>query len=149
MRIGVRSLVLLSGLRIWHCRGLWYRLTAVALIGPLAWEFPYAADLAPKRQKKKKEREREKKKEKKKKEERRPPKACWSLNIFKWHKLEFTLSPKQLVNQGCFLAFKAINTIILNPPKMRKQYKWLPTDTSYQVARRLHRVPTHFLSLSF
>ena len=57
--MGVRSLVLLSGLRIWHCCGLWYRLTAVALIGPLAFEFPYAADLAPKRQKKKKKREEE------------------------------------------------------------------------------------------
>ena len=29
--------------------GLWCRLTAVALIGPLAWEHPYAAGLALKK----------------------------------------------------------------------------------------------------
>ena len=33
---------------------LWHRLAAVALVGPLAWEPPYAAGAAPKRQKKKK-----------------------------------------------------------------------------------------------
>ena len=33
---------------------LWCRLAAVALIGPLAWEPPYAAGTALKRQKKKK-----------------------------------------------------------------------------------------------
>ena len=43
---------------------LWYRPAAIALIRPLAWEPPHAADVAPKRQKKKKkkkktERERE------------------------------------------------------------------------------------------
>ena len=31
---------------------LWYRLAAVALIPPLAWEPPYAADEAQKRKKK-------------------------------------------------------------------------------------------------
>ena len=33
---------------------LWCRLAAVALIPPLAWELPYAADAALKREKKKK-----------------------------------------------------------------------------------------------
>ena len=32
---------------------LWRRLTAAALMGPLAWELPYATDMALKRQKKK------------------------------------------------------------------------------------------------
>ena len=31
---------------------LWHRLAATALIGPLAWEPPYAAGMAQKRQKK-------------------------------------------------------------------------------------------------
>ena len=35
---------------------LWYRLAATALIQPLAWECPYAAGMALKRQKKKKKR---------------------------------------------------------------------------------------------
>ena len=58
MRMQVQSLALLSGSRIWCCHELWYRLqmqssdlallwlwrrlAAVALIGPLAWELPYA-----------------------------------------------------------------------------------------------------------
>ena len=68
----VRSLALLSGLRIQRgrelwCRsqtqlrsrvaGLWRRPAAIAPIGPLAWEPPYAAGAAQeiaKRQKKKK-----------------------------------------------------------------------------------------------
>jgi len=65
MRLRVRSLASLSGLRIWHCcelwcrlqTWLWYRLAATALIGPLAWEPPYATGAAlekAKRQKKKK-----------------------------------------------------------------------------------------------
>ena len=33
---------------------LWYRLAAIALIGPLAWESPYAVDTALKKTKKKK-----------------------------------------------------------------------------------------------
>ena len=41
----------LSGLRLWHCRELWCRLAAAALIQPLAWEPPYAAGEALKRQK--------------------------------------------------------------------------------------------------
>ena len=67
-----RSLALLSGLRIWCCVNssvgsrhgsdlallwLWYRPAAAALIGSLAWEPPYAMDVAMKRlkdQKKKK-----------------------------------------------------------------------------------------------
>ena len=59
VKLQVRSLDLLSGLRIWHCRGvghrcglylvllwLWRRLAAVALIRPLAWEPPYAVGAA-------------------------------------------------------------------------------------------------------
>ena len=74
MRLQVRSLALLSGLRLWHCCELWCRLqtwlrsrVAVALLRPLAWEPPYAAGAAlekAKRQKKKK-----KKKERKKEKE--------------------------------------------------------------------------------
>ena len=66
MRLRVRSLASLSGLRIriavrcgvGHRWGsdlallwLWYRLMAAASIGPLAWEPPYAAGAALKRQK--------------------------------------------------------------------------------------------------
>ena len=55
MRTQVLLLALLSGLRIWHCHGLWcshkrssdlallwlwYRPAATALIQPLAWEPP-------------------------------------------------------------------------------------------------------------
>ena len=46
MRMGVRSLASLCGLRIWRCRELWCRLAAVALNEPLAWEPPYAASAA-------------------------------------------------------------------------------------------------------
>ena len=66
MKFWVRSLALLSGLRIWHCRELWCRLqtrlgsgvavawcrlAAVAPIRPLGWEPPYAMGVALKRQK--------------------------------------------------------------------------------------------------
>ena len=54
MRLRVQTVASLSGLRIWHCHELWYRLqtllgswcrpAAVALIWPLAWEPPYAVD---------------------------------------------------------------------------------------------------------
>ena len=70
MRLWVRSLALLSGLRIQliamscgvGCRRgsdlvllwLWHRLVATALIRPLAWELPYASGVALKRQKDKK-----------------------------------------------------------------------------------------------
>ena len=68
MRLRVRSPASLSGLRIRHAVScgighrlspylalLWLRcrLAALALIWPLAWELPYAAVEAPKRQKKK------------------------------------------------------------------------------------------------
>ena len=62
MRMWVRSLALLSGLKIWGCcelwctcrRGsdlmwLWCRPAAVALIQPLAWELPYASSAALKK----------------------------------------------------------------------------------------------------
>ena len=45
---------------------LWCRPAYVALIRPLAWEPPYAAGVALKRQKKKKEKKKKKKKKKKK-----------------------------------------------------------------------------------
>ena len=62
MRLRVRSLSSLSGLRIWCCRELWCRaqmclgagvvaMATLALIRPLAWELPYAASTALKRQK--------------------------------------------------------------------------------------------------
>ena len=54
MRFQVRSMALLSGLRIWCCHELWCRLAATALIQPLAWDLPYATDTALKWQKKKK-----------------------------------------------------------------------------------------------
>ena len=50
----VQSLASLSGSRIRHCHELWRRLAAAALIGPLAWELPYATDAALKSKKKKK-----------------------------------------------------------------------------------------------
>ena len=57
MRFGVRSLASLSGLRIRHGRELWRRPAAAALIGPLAWEPPYAAGAAlQKKEKEKKKR---------------------------------------------------------------------------------------------
>ena len=67
MRTWVRSLTSICGLRFWRCRELWCRLqtqlgsgvavavsrlTAVALIGLLAWEPPYAMGVPLKRQKK-------------------------------------------------------------------------------------------------
>ena len=64
MVLQVRSLALLSGLRIWHtvscgvghrCSSdlillwLWHRSEALALIQPLAWEPPYAVGVAIKK----------------------------------------------------------------------------------------------------
>ena len=70
MRMWVRSLASLSGLRIWHCHELWCRSqmrrssdlalmwlwcrpAAVVPIWPLAWELPYAMGAALKKQEKK------------------------------------------------------------------------------------------------
>ena len=50
MRMQVRSLASLSGLRIQCCRELWYR---PATICPLAWEPPFASGMALKRKRKK------------------------------------------------------------------------------------------------
>ena len=76
MRTQVRSLALLSGLRIRPCHELWYRsqmklgpallwlwrrLAATAPIGPLAWEPPYVVGVALKRQKETRKKERERK----------------------------------------------------------------------------------------
>ena len=47
----VQFLALLSGLKIWHCRELWCRLAAAALIRPPGWEPPYAVGVALKGQK--------------------------------------------------------------------------------------------------
>ena len=65
MRLEIRSLALLSGLRIWHCRELWcshgrgsdlawlwHKPAAIALIRSPAWEPPYAAGAALKEDKK-------------------------------------------------------------------------------------------------
>ena len=52
MWMWVRSLPLLSGLRIRCCHELWHRLAAAAPIVP-SWEPPYAAGAAVKREKKK------------------------------------------------------------------------------------------------
>ena len=52
MRMQVRSLALLSRLKIWRSCELWGRLAATAPIQPLAWELPYAAGVALKRKKK-------------------------------------------------------------------------------------------------
>ena len=49
MRLWVQSLASLSGLRIWCCHELCCRLAAVALIGSLAWEPPYAMGVALKK----------------------------------------------------------------------------------------------------
>ena len=73
MRIRVQSLTLLSGLRIWCCCELWYRLhmllspallwlwcrlAAAAPIRPLAWEPPYVVSVGLKKKKKKKKKDR-------------------------------------------------------------------------------------------
>ena len=46
MRLGVRSLALLSGLRIQRCLEQWCRPAATAPIQPLAWAPPYAKGAA-------------------------------------------------------------------------------------------------------
>ena len=50
LRTPVRSLALLSELRIQRCCELWCRPAATALIQPLAWEPPNASSVALKRQ---------------------------------------------------------------------------------------------------
>ena len=54
MRLLVRSLALLSGLKLRRCHVLWYRPAAIAPTQPLAWEPPYARGGPLKIQKKKK-----------------------------------------------------------------------------------------------
>ena len=54
MRLRIRSLASLSGLRMRCCHELWCRLAAVAPIRPLAWKPPYATGATPKEEKKKK-----------------------------------------------------------------------------------------------
>ena len=49
---------------------LWYKPAAVALIRPLAWDPPYAAGAALKRQKRPKKKKKKKEKEKERKKER-------------------------------------------------------------------------------
>ena len=62
VKFRVRSLALLSGLRIWCCYELWRRLVATALIQLLAREPPYASGAALKRQKDKKKQNKKTKK---------------------------------------------------------------------------------------
>ena len=52
MMMQVKSLDSLSRLRIWHCCEQWCKPAAAALIGPLAWEPPYAESAALKKRKK-------------------------------------------------------------------------------------------------
>ena len=74
MRMQVRSLASISGLRIWCCCGcgvghrhgldlallwLWYRPAATALNQPVAWEPPYAVRVALKKDQKKKKKKNE------------------------------------------------------------------------------------------
>ena len=49
MRMQVRCLASLNGLRIQHCRELWHRPSATAPIQSLVWEPPYAAGMGKKR----------------------------------------------------------------------------------------------------
>ena len=63
MRTQVRSLALLSELRMQHGHELWPRPAATALIRPLAWGFPYAMGAALKKRPKKKKKKKKKKKE--------------------------------------------------------------------------------------
>ena len=51
MRTQVQSLASLSGLRIWSCCELWYRLAATAVIQALPWVPPYASGGALKKKK--------------------------------------------------------------------------------------------------
>ena len=46
MRMRVRSLASLSGLRIWRWCGCDIDLAAAAIVRPLAWELPYATGVA-------------------------------------------------------------------------------------------------------
>ena len=78
-RLRVGSLASLSGLGIWCCRELWYRLQmqlrshiAVALVQPLAWEHPYATGEALK----------SKNKHKNKKEKKIYLKDCFTKRFF-------------------------------------------------------------------
>ena len=46
IRLRVRSLASLTGLRIWHRHELWCRPAATAPTRPLAWEPPHATGMA-------------------------------------------------------------------------------------------------------
>ena len=61
MRMQVRSVASLSGLRVWVAVSCGVRLAVAALIRPLAWELPYAAGVALRSKKKKKEKEKKEK----------------------------------------------------------------------------------------
>ena len=54
MRKQVWSLASISGLRIWHCCELWYKLSATALIRLQAWDYAVGAALKSQKKKKKK-----------------------------------------------------------------------------------------------
>ena len=57
MRLRVRSLALLSSLRIRHCCELWCRPVATAPTRPLAWEPPYCCRSGPRNGKKTKQKQ--------------------------------------------------------------------------------------------
>ena len=110
----VRSLALLSGLRIHCCGELWCRsqmwlwshvavAVATALIGPLAWEPPHAADAALKRQK-------TKNKEKKKKK------------------------------SGCILPYSLISSVLGSLDVATKSMKFCPCTQKHPKYRAHHKV---------
>ena len=70
-RLWIRSPASISGLKIWRCCELWYRVAAVAPIQPLGWEPAYATGAGLKSQRKRKEKKRREKKSKKKEREYR------------------------------------------------------------------------------
>ena len=72
---------------------LWCRLAAAAPIWPLAWELPYAGDMALKK----------KKKRKKKKHKRQP----WGVGGK--HAEQRTLLPESFILTGCVTSAKALN----------------------------------------
>ena len=121
MRLRVRSLALLSELRMRCCRGLccgsqtgldpaslwlWCRPAAIALIGPPAWELLYAVDVALKRQKRK---------EKKMGSPLEPPERNTGLPhlAFKPSKTHFRLLVSRTMRQYVCVVFKPLSFLIM------------------------------------
>ena len=140
MRMQVRSLASLSGLRIRCCRELWCRWqtqlgsgvgwAAMAPIRPLAWEHPCAASVALKRQKDKKKK-----------------KGFWKAEICAgrpwWKELLSVDGSDKDVEWLNFLILKAVNNkisgtglcIVLQPPLERS-----PQCESLWLCRRIWMV---------